>query len=391
MGTLEERVQALETLLSAAAGTTPYNSPYTGPQIDNAVSRALPSGSIDASIQKKPNPNLLDNWYFGNPVDQRGGYVVPPGKTYYISGGEIGGVTDRYYNATLIRESDTYSYWSINVDGVTRYVTYNDAVRGYTGHEMYGLDRWMITNGSALVVHDGYISAYYPSGAQGRYLILQAIENYEVFKGKQVTFSVLADHIAGDMCFVVYWNYLTYAGQYVPLKNGMNVLTCTIPDDANTLCVAIGSQNIGAACSVDLFAGKLELGTTQTLAHQDENDVWVLNEIPDYGEQLAKCQRYQNVEKGAVHSVYGRTEGGGTSLSLTLPLPVTPRANGNITIPSMTVAGNGGAVTVAEVNTTAVAKQNGIYFVVSGDFASIGNSEVVNCYLGAGYIADFNL
>ena len=39
------------------------------------------------------------------------------------------------------------------------------------------------------------------------------------------------------------------------------------------------------------LAAKLELGTQQTLAHQ-ENGVWVLNEIPNYGEQLRRCQRY---------------------------------------------------------------------------------------------------
>lgn len=36
-------------------------------------------------------------------------------------------------------------------------------------------------------------------------------------------------------------------------------------------------------------AAKLELGTEQTLAHQ-ENSTWVLNEIPDYEEELIKCQ-----------------------------------------------------------------------------------------------------
>lgn len=39
------------------------------------------------------------------------------------------------------------------------------------------------------------------------------------------------------------------------------------------------------------LAAKLELGSQQTLAHQ-ENGVWVLNEIPNYGEQLRRCQRY---------------------------------------------------------------------------------------------------
>ena len=42
---------------------------------------------------------------------------------------------------------------------------------------------------------------------------------------------------------------------------------------------------------VIVLAAKLELGPTQTLAHQ-ENGVWVLNEVPEYGDQLRRCQRY---------------------------------------------------------------------------------------------------
>lgn len=45
---------------------------------------------------------------------------------------------------------------------------------------------------------------------------------------------------------------------------------------------------------MDILAAKLELGDTQTLAHK-ENDVWVLNEIPDFGEQLRRCEFYRRV------------------------------------------------------------------------------------------------
>ena len=44
-----------------------------------------------------------------------------------------------------------------------------------------------------------------------------------------------------------------------------------------------------------IIAVKLEHGSEQTLAHNEgteENPFWVLNEIPDYGEELRKCQRY---------------------------------------------------------------------------------------------------
>ena len=47
--------------------------------------------------------------------------------------------------------------------------------------------------------------------------------------------------------------------------------------------------------AIQIQAVKLELGSEQTLAHNEgteENPVWVLNEIPDYGEELRKCQRY---------------------------------------------------------------------------------------------------
>ena len=48
---------------------------------------------------------------------------------------------------------------------------------------------------------------------------------------------------------------------------------------------------LNAGNSIKLAAVKLELGSTQTLAHQ-EGGKWVLNEIPNYAEQLARCQRY---------------------------------------------------------------------------------------------------
>ena len=48
--------------------------------------------------------------------------------------------------------------------------------------------------------------------------------------------------------------------------------------------------------TIAIKAVKLELGSQQTLAHE-EGDTWVLNEMPDYAEELAKCQRYYQVFK----------------------------------------------------------------------------------------------
>lgn len=45
------------------------------------------------------------------------------------------------------------------------------------------------------------------------------------------------------------------------------------------------------AAGQTLIAAKLELGTHQTLAHK-EGDRWVINEVPNYSEELLKCRRY---------------------------------------------------------------------------------------------------
>ncbi|MDO5765664.1 MAG: hypothetical protein Q4P84_08205, partial [Elusimicrobiales bacterium] len=74
-----------------------------------------------------------------------------------------------------------------------------------------------------------------------------------------------------------------------------------------------------------VYCMKLELGDRQTLAHQDENGVWQLNEIPDYGEQLARCQRHQIIFGDFISNV---ALGIGQAVSDTqaiihIPLPVT--------------------------------------------------------------------
>ena len=69
--------------------------------------------------------------------------------------------------------------------------------------------------------------------------------------------------------------------------------------DLNTTYAQFGSSNIAvitkSSTDIDIIAVKLELGDTQTLAHNEgttANPVWVLNAVPDYGLELLKCQRY---------------------------------------------------------------------------------------------------
>lgn len=152
------------------------------------------SGSVIATKAFPCNPNLLVNWYLGNPINQR----------------DVGG--------------------TISSAG-------------------YFLDRWKLVSGSVTIGTDGITL----NGTMQQVL--------ETAPPGTVTASALTP--AG-------------VGEVVPTYDSANK-TVTV-----------------TAAGKKLVAVKLELGTEQTLAHQ-ENGVWVLNEIPDYGEELTKCMRYLQI------------------------------------------------------------------------------------------------
>lgn len=91
-----------------------------------------------------------------------------------------------------------------------------------------------------------------------------------------------------------------------------------------------------------VLAAKLELGDTQTLAHK-EGDTWVLNEIPDFGEQLARCEYYHRVSAsghyfpGAMYSsadgvfLFPFTGGMRVTPSIEISLPGTIQDSAGVT------------------------------------------------------------
>ena len=178
------------------------------------------------------NRNLLDNWYFGNLVNQRN--------------------------------------WT---QGATNY--------------QYTIDRWF-SNDVEVNVNDGYATVA-QSGTSNIFMI-QRVES-EVYKysivGKKITLSAL-------------------------LKNGqLKTAAVTAPAFQSNTASELNVDGLVLGCfsltnehgfrvfpdmnkTFDIVAVKAEFGTEQTLAHQ-ENGKWVLNEIPSYAEELAKCQRYFHV------------------------------------------------------------------------------------------------
>ena len=195
------------------------------------------SGSVISAKVYPCNRNLLDNWYFANPVNQRD-------------------------------------------------------VSGTISSAGYFLDRWKLVSGSVTISADGITL----NGT-----MQQVLETAPV---GTVTASAMTQ--AG-------------VGEVVPTYNSATK-TVTV-----------------TAAGKKLVAVKLELGSQQTLAHQ-VSGAWVLNEMPDYGEELTKCMRYLQV----IATPYD-TSGNGVAIGyannavdlwVPIPLAVPMRISPTPTIPT---------------------------------------------------------
>lgn len=171
------------------------------------------------------NPNLLDNWYFINPVNQR---------------------------------------------GQTEYTT------------NYAIDRWWLQDSTNLNVVEGGVNVI------GKWDIEQFFE--KALPNGTYTLSLLyKDKIGSDPLRLIAANRSSGDVAQKITKDASGLLSITFTSGK---CDKIVVGFAGSMDNVATFVAiKLELGDTQTLAHK-EGDKWVLNEIPDYGEQLSRCQRY---------------------------------------------------------------------------------------------------
>jgi hypothetical protein len=223
------------------------------------ISEALTKIPTTSSGGGGVNPNLLDNWYFGRPVNQRG-------QTEYTAGG------------------------------------------------VYTLDRWWAQYDTTLSIVDGGIKI------GGKWDVQQYFET--TLPNATYTLSLLyKDRTGSDPLRLLIGNRTDGDLAQTESKDASGILSITFST------AVLNKVNFGFAGSTDnsatIIAIKLELGDTQTLAHK-ENEKWVLNEIPDFGEQLRRCQRYFVRLTNAYG--YGWTYSSSVANFL-VPLPTTLRAN----------------------------------------------------------------
>lgn len=254
------------------------------------------------------NDNLLINWYFKNPVNRNNGYYVPIGIPAWkdTAMSDSSGNTLSAYPVTIV--NSTYASFT-GAGGSTLYVSTDDCKKGYVTSG-FTFDEWYnrTSNMGVSLVDDGLKFEVLTTATSTQYRFLnQRIRNYKNLLGKEVTLSLLVRDFystAGGTfgsgvrsSTSVKLNTTSLGSVETGNVAGFYTATFILPDAINSSHSGLNihlewnnNANKGNAGDyIVIEAIKLELGNTQTLAYQDENGEWVLNEIPDYQDQLDKC------------------------------------------------------------------------------------------------------
>lgn len=192
------------------------------------------------------NPNLLDNWYFPNPINQRN-------------------FSKLYGN----------------------------------GNNNFCIDRWYhysSTSSNYIEKSSNYIIMHQTSGVNR---IGQRIPNVS----GTLTLSVLyqIDGATVD-AYIVENGTNKKIGTLEPMQGGiwMNKFTFTTTGITEIFLQGVSSSD----AQINLYAIKLEIGENQTLAHK-ESGYWKLNSIPNFHDELLRCMSFYYVSNISYTSTWG--------------------------------------------------------------------------------------
>ena len=226
----------------------------------------------EAGYVPASNPNLLDNWYFPDPINQR---RIQSGVTW--------------------------------------------------GSKVYGLDRWKsyAADATKWVENEGI----YLLGVENA-ILEQSIETNRFGGQRQITFSALI----GTKLLSFTQDYQAGGSFDAPVEGSRYALAAPAPSDGLKMFRVYRSSLDGE--TVPVIAAKVELGDKQTLARKDADGNWVLNNPPpNRATELEKCQRYQlmmSYNFGNIGVGFAKTA---TTADVIVPLPISMRYIG-ATIPA---------------------------------------------------------
>lgn len=247
------------------------------------------SGKLYTEFAKHARPNLLDNWYF-------------------VGGGGNGSfpVAQKAWNG-----ASSYAGTGYFVD------------RWYS----YAADQVVTLMADGVRIYNAESTAHFQ----------QYLEPFTVQAPTTFTFSVLY-RANGDVRLA---ENLTGTTRYSSWQNpaggvGLLTLRTTVPAGGPVTNPHVWITT-RAGVTATIFAAKLEVGDTSTLAYQDADGYWNLADVPSYSDQLMRCQRHMfilnpeeltNVSFG-VGSAYSSS-----AIYPFVPIPVPLRA-----VPTVTYSG----------------------------------------------------
>ena len=199
---------AAQELVDARAGFSTIGGRMTKIEEDIETHKA------DNTAHGMPHKNLLHNWDFRNPVNQRG-------------------LTS--YNATG-----------------------------------YSIDRWKLSSAAVtLTVQNSNIKVAMVGGSD----IRQYIENAQQYRGKTLTFSIeLASPAVEYPAFAIYDDVSRGVDGLLGKTAGIYTVTYTVDSAATELYVRIFGNQLGATHVLEISRVKLELGSVSTLANDPPAD-----------------------------------------------------------------------------------------------------------------------
>lgn len=192
-------------------------------------------------VKNYSNPNLLDNWYFPDPVNQRG-------MTEHT---QRGYTVDRWF-----------AYITDNID-----------------------DKISITN-HGLHFHRA------DESDGSRFSFNQNLEPWDKYAGMTFTVSFLTTENLYAASFTVPDTKPAGEVYQILKQTELGMIVVGSWNELDALSVGLNKMN-ASILDFTLVAAKLELGVRQTLAHQDADGNWVLNDPPpNKALEEMKCRRY---------------------------------------------------------------------------------------------------
>lgn len=179
-----------------------------------------------------------------------------------------------YVNPNLLINRD----FSINQRGKTE----------YTGPG-YAVDGWVIPANSTYNATTKVLAAN--ATATTEVYIEQKLENPSEYRGKEITFSaILSSSVPAALKIYAYNGSEYTVTKSDEIYEGIAACTLTIPDDTTSLFVRAIAYGVG---ETKVEQVKLELGSIQTFARQDDEGNWVIiDPPPNPAVELTKCQRF---------------------------------------------------------------------------------------------------